>query len=205
MSVCLTPDGEPFYGGTYFRAAGRGGAGFPRVLKEMGRIWKEERPRVAAAPRRTLTEKIRGDLAARTRRAPGRAAAADARRQRGRADRSPDSTTSSGGFGGAPSSRTRWTFALLLRVVRAATATKAARTRRSSRCEKMAAGGICDQVGGGFHRYSTDERWLVPHFEKMLYDNALLASAYLDAWLAERRRAYARIVRGDRSTTCCAR
>ena len=61
--------------------------------------------------------------------------------------------------------------------------------------ERMAAGGLMDQVGGGFHRYSTDERWLVPHFEKMLYDNALLAMAYLEAWQVTGRRDLARVAR----------
>lgn len=61
--------------------------------------------------------------------------------------------------------------------------------------DRMAAGGIYDHLGGGFHRYSTDARWLVPHFEKMLYDNALLASCYLEAWQVTGNDAYARVVR----------
>ena len=69
--------------------------------------------------------------------------------------------------------------------------------------EKMAAGGIHDQLGGGFHRYSTDAQWLVPHFEKMLYDNALLAVAYAEAWQVTQRRD-SRASSARRSTTSCA-
>ena len=71
--------------------------------------------------------------------------------------------------------------------------------------DKMARGGMYDQLGGGFHRYSVDARWLVPHFEKMLYDNALLPPAYVEAYQADRRPVLPADRRARRSTTCCAR
>jgi uncharacterized protein YyaL (SSP411 family) len=192
MSVWLTPDGEPFYGGTYFPPQdGQGRPGFPRVLKEMGRIWKEERPRALAAAA-DLTQKIREISLPDAAPAGGELPAdlvelAAAQIVAGFDDEH-------GGFGGAPKFPHPMDLSLLLRVV-ARDGDEKARHAALFTLQKMAAGGMYDQVGGGFHRYSTDERWLVPHFEKMLYDNALLASTYLDAWLVTQDEEYARTVR----------
>jgi len=192
MSVWLTPDGEPFFGGTYFPPRdAHGRPGFPRVCQEMGRIWKEERPRALAAAQE-LTAKIREISVPDAARPEGELPAGlpeDAAAQL--LKRFDDEQ---GGFGGAPKFPHPMDLALLLRVV-ARKGDEKAKHAALFTLQKMAAGGMYDQVGGGFHRYSTDERWLVPHFEKMLYDNALLASTYLDAWLLTGDGEHARTVR----------
>ena len=180
MSVFLTPDGKPFYGGTYFPPEDRyGRPGFPRVLKEMARLWKDERERVVAQAGEVTTEIQRISVPAAAGGAaelPGDVVAKAAAELVGNLDEE------KGGFGGAPKFPRPMDLTLLLRAAARSNDEKA-RHAALFTLQKMAAGGIYDQVGGGFHRYSTDERWLVPHFEKMLYDNAQLASLYLDAWL----------------------
>jgi hypothetical protein len=180
MSVWLTPDGQPFYGGTYFPPEDRyGRPGFPRVLKEMARLWKEDRERVIASA---------GELTSHIQRISVPAAAAKSEElPRDLVAKAAGELLSSfdddqGGFGGAPKFPRPMDLALLLGHA-ARSKDEKARHAALFTLQKMAAGGIYDQVGGGFHRYSTDERWLVPHFEKMLYDNAQLASLYVDAWL----------------------
>jgi len=177
MSVFLTPELEPFYGGTYFPPRGLyGRPGFPQVLSGLAKAWKEDRANLAKRAR-TLAEHIADE---------GRAKAAgeidpavlDASRVAlvGQFD------PRWGGFGDAP----KFPHAIDLRILlRHAQRTNDASARRAAilSLERMAEGGIHDQLGGGFHRYSVDEQWLVPHFEKMLYDNALLVPAYLEAWL----------------------
>ena len=108
-----------------------------------------------------------------------------------------------GGWGGAPKFPASMTIEhLLRRFVRAGDVQALTMARRT--LDAMAAGGIHDQLGGGFARYATDAVWLVPHFEKMLYDNAQLARVYLHAWQVTASRGIARWSR-TRSTTCCAR
>jgi uncharacterized protein YyaL (SSP411 family) len=192
MSVWLTPEGKPFFGGTYFPPEDRyGRAGFPRVCEEMGRLWKDERKRVSDAAD-ALTEEIKRGAAP---------------TPRGNADALPGGLVAraselilqgfdeeNGGFGGAPKFPHPMDLSLLLRV-HARFGDERAKHAALFSLQKMAAGGMYDQVGGGFHRYSVDEHWLVPHFEKMLYDNAQLAGVYLDAFLATGDVEHARVVR----------
>ena len=176
MTVFLTPTGEPFYGGTYFPPEPRHGLpGFRQVLEAIAEAWRERRDDVARSRR----------AARRGRPAVGVAPARHGSRSRttllsnaARAARR-SVRPAHGGFGGAP----KFPHAPVLEfLLRRGDAGEPARWR-STTLDEMAAGGMYDQLGGGFHRYSVDDRWLVPHFEKMLYDNALLAPAYLHAWL----------------------
>ena len=179
LSVFLTPDGVPFFGGTYWPKEDRGGSpGFLRVLDAVRAAWRDDRGRVAEAGQRLVAHlrEQHGALAgggAFDADLPSRAAA--------RAVAAWDDRL--GGFGSAP----KFPQAMLLDFLLA----HAARTGDASAeraalhtLRAMARGGIRDHVAGGFHRYSVDARWLVPHFEKMLYDNALLLRAYVHAWQA---------------------
>jgi uncharacterized protein YyaL (SSP411 family) len=190
MSVFLTPDLKPFYGGTYWPPTARMGMpGFDQVLLAVADAWKNRREQ-AIEHADELTKHLAGftgdparggELSLSLIEAAGEALA-----------RSSDHHH--GGFGGAPKFPHSMDLQVLLRLWK--------RNRRSmwldivtTTLDKMAAGGIYDHLGGGFHRYSVDERWLVPHFEKMLYDNALLASAYVEAYQATGNAEYARVSR----------
>ncbi len=249
MSVFLTPDGQPFYGGTYFPDEPRHGMpAFRQVLASVAAAWRDERPQVEAAAAR-LTAALR-EQAARTAEAARVAAdAADAASapaaavmpgmsspgpsalrepqpaaglgglvgpdgrpllrvsstpvvgpavDRAILDRATDNLAQSfdpahGGWGGAPKFPAPMTIEhLLRRFVRAGDVQALTMARRT--LDAMAAGGIHDQLGGGFARYATDAVWLVPHFEKMLYDNALLARAYLHAWQVTAEPRYREVV-----------
>ncbi len=187
MTVFLTPDGKPFYGGTYFPPVDHSGRpGFPRVLEAISNAWKTQRSELdnqgaemvdnmnrglsllAEGPGEILTpailDKALGELS-------------------GMFDRV------NGGFGSSPKFPQPANLDLLMRLHR--------RFHRESPFEmveltlqKMAMGGIYDQLGGGFHRYSTDSVWLAPHFEKMLYDNAQLAQSYCRAYQLTRKQLY---------------
>ena len=178
MSVWLTPDLRPFYGGTYFPPDGRyGRPGFAAVLEELSRAWQENRDGVVRSAA-GLTERLRGFAAA----APQHQGALPGPEALTAAVREFESAFDSrrGGFGGAPKfPRPAELFFLLRewrRTGRAAPLDMAVRTLRA-----MADGGMRDHVAGGFHRYSVDAGWRVPHFEKMLYDQAQLTLAYLEA------------------------
>ncbi len=177
MSVFLTPDLEPFFGGTYFPPRGlHGRPGFGELLEALARSWRDDRPRVVQHGQR-MAERIAAE---------GRVDA------RGEIDpsvleRSLEALTANfeplyGGFGGAPKFPHATDLRLMLRHAQR-NGSEEARRMVLHTLDRMARGGIHDQLGGGFHRYSTDERWLIPHFEKMLYDNALLVPAYLEAHL----------------------
>ena len=193
MTVWLTPDRKPFHGGTYFPARdGDRGArvGFLTLLRQLKEAYVYQREKVAGFSAR-LADGIRETLAP----DPGARGLPDppllekaVSYYRSRFD------STHGGVSGAPKFPSNLPVRFLLRqhrrtqdadVLHMATLT----------LEKMAGGGMYDHVGGGFHRYSTDERWLVPHFEKMLYDNALLAVAYLEGYQATGREEFARVVR----------
>ncbi len=183
LTVFLTPEGEPFLGGTYFPPAPRHGLpSFPQVLVAVSELYRERRSEVTQR-----TEVL-----------------VDALRQAGAAAPSAEPLTESllfaavrrlgelhdpewGGFGArAPKFPPASALELVLRRGEAELAVPT--------LNAMAAGGMYDLVGGGFHRYSVDERWLVPHFEKMLYDNALLVPAYLHGWLVTGRERYRQVV-----------
>jgi uncharacterized protein YyaL (SSP411 family) len=180
MSVFLTPGLEPFFGGTYFPPSdSRGMAGFPRVLEGVHRAWEERRDEIQSAAA-DMTERLRamGEIDS------GSDRPLDVRLLDQAARvllRSFDSRN--GGFGQAPKFPHPMDLKVLLRH-HARTGDAQALHAVTLTLDKMARGGIYDHLGGGFARYSTDDRWLVPHFEKMLYDNALLASVYLEAWQA---------------------
>ncbi|MFI5225646.1 MAG: thioredoxin domain-containing protein [Candidatus Limnocylindrales bacterium] len=191
MSVFLTPDGTPFYGGTYFPPTPRHGLpGFRQVLSGVAEAWRERRSELEGSGARLVEALV--ETSGRTAEAAGEAAgeagsgltAAPLEEAVAALARSFDRTN--GGWGGAPKFPPSMTLEFLLRRVagRDAQAGSVAIELDMARrtLDAMAAGGIHDQLGGGFHRYSTDARWLVPHFEQMLYDNAQLARAYLHAW-----------------------
>ncbi len=190
MSVFLTPDLRPFFGGTYFPPEDRHGmAGFQRVLTSVADAFRSRRAEVDQQ-----AGALAGHLQAQLTVQPGDR---DPEQRQldvavGRIGASFDATH--GGFGGAPKFPPSMTLEFLLRAWHrsgdAATLTMVTRT-----LDAMADGGIHDQIGGGFARYSTDGQWLVPHFEKMLYDNALLAHAYLEGHRATGDPRYADVAR----------
>ena len=191
MSVWLFPDGRPFYGGTYFPPEDRfGRPGFPTVCERLS-TWYHDQGEAAEQQATALTEHIRravapiGEPADTT---PAVSVVPNALRQILATfdDRY-------GGFGGAPKFPHPMDLALLLRADPLESGSTARRCVEHT-LDRMARGGIYDQLGGGFHRYSVDAQWLVPHFEKMLYDNALLAEIYLDGYL--------RLGRADFRETC---
>ena len=190
LSLFLTPEGKPFYGGTYFPPDGRWGRpGFLTLLNAIRDAWGNRRAELEA----TAVELL-GHLAASAEGIPGGglpgAGPLDA------ALRSAEAQFDQvhGGFNGAPKFPPAMRLELLIRRW-LRTREDSARRMAETTLEKMAAGGMYDQVGGGFHRYSTDAGWLVPHFEKMLYDNAMLARVYLLAHRAFGGALHARVAR----------
>jgi uncharacterized protein YyaL (SSP411 family) len=170
MTVFLTPDAVPFYGGTYFPPQDRYNIpGFPRVLIGVAEAYRERQDEIRETGTSLITELRRLSETAGSDR-PIEPELLDAAYSG--MTRNYDSVN--GGFGGAPKFPPAMALEFLLR-----TGKPDALQLISHTCLKMANGGIYDQLGGGFHRYSTDSRWLVPHFEKMLYDNALLSRLYL--------------------------
>ncbi|MEU0781864.1 thioredoxin domain-containing protein [Streptomyces sp. NPDC006173] len=179
MTVFLTPDAEPFYFGTYFPPEPRHGmASFRQVLEGVSGAWAERRDEVAE-----VAGKITRDLAEREMNfgdssVPGEEDLAGALLG---LTREYDATR--GGFGGAPKFPPSMVIEFLLRH-NARTGSEGALQMAVDTCERMARGGLYDQLGGGFARYSVDRDWVVPHFEKMLYDNALLCRVYAHLWRA---------------------
>ena len=175
-SLFLTPDLKPFFAGTYFPPESRWGRpGFPEVLASVSEAWNNRRPDVTR-----VSEEVAGKIRAMSETAPSRELITGSLLSRAFGDLAGRFDNTEGGFGGAPKFPHSMDVSFLLRYHRRTGNPEALRMAVVS-LEKMARGGINDQLGGGFHRYSVDERWLVPHFEKMLYDNALLARTYLEA------------------------
>jgi len=180
MSVWLTPDLKPFFGGTYFPPENRWGhPGFPSVLTQIADAWESQRDQIVDSAR-DIVEQLHKSVSIAPRHSGGAAI---------------DSTlldsgffafrrtfdTRLGGFGGAPKFPRPSVHNFLLRYY-ARTKNREALDMVLLTLREMAKGGMHDQLGGGFHRYSVDERWFVPHFEKMLYDQAQLATSYLEAF-----------------------
>ncbi len=180
MSVWLTPDLKPFYGGTYFpRHPVHGRPAFSQVLQALAEAWRKDRRSVE-----DQAEQVHEAVSRHMTREPGGVAPAppDNRTiERAVEEMSDRFDHVHGGFGHAP--KFPPSSALLLMLPRARQTGDENLLRMATlTLDRMAHGGMHDQIGGGFHRYSVDERWLVPHFEKMLYDNAQLAEVYLEAW-----------------------
>jgi hypothetical protein len=196
MSVWLTPDLQPFFGGTYFPPEDKyGRPGFPSVLKQLGEAWTKDRENVvkAAASAIKFLEETTATGAPKAA-GPDRSAITRAYEQLvGTFD------DELGGFGGAPKFPRPVALNLLFRVAARegfdARDGKIALGMALLTLRKMADGGMHDHLGGGFHRYSVDKFWHVPHYEKMLYDQAQLASAYLDAFQITRDPAFEKTVR----------
>jgi uncharacterized protein len=188
MTVFLTPQGEPFFAGTYFPPEDRHGMpGFRRVLEALAEAWSNRRDTVRGQAAQVVRAVSRGvTLPAST------DPLSEEILRQAHAGLSRGFDPEWGGFGPAPKFPQPMTIELLLRLhlrgyersLEMATVTM----------DRMATGGLFDQLGGGFHRYSTDQRWLVPHFEKMLYDNAQLARLYLHGWQLTGKELYRRVV-----------
>ena len=190
MSVFLTPDLRPFYGGTYFPPEDRHGMpGFPRVLEAVADAYRNRRSEIEQQAG-MLASHLASQLAV----APGRSEPQWQQLDAATTRLAASFDELHGGFGGAPKFPPPMTLEFLLRSWHRTGSARALRMVTRT-LDAMADGGIHDQLGGGFARYSTDAHWLVPHFEKMLYDNALLAHAYLEAHRATGTDRYARVAR----------
>ena len=193
MSVFLTPDLRPFWGGTYFPPKGLyqpGGEvirpGFMDILLSLSRAYRETPDRIEDTARQVLEGLCRAESHS-VEELPSEEVLRLAGEYAGR-----NFDPTHGGFGPAPKFPRSTEISMLLRVY-ALTGERHILEMCERTLEGMAWGGMYDQVGGGFHRYSTDAKWLVPHFEKMLYDNALLARTYLEALQLTGRELYRRI------------
>jgi uncharacterized protein len=187
MTVFMTPEGVPFYGGTYYPPTDRQGMpGFPRVLISIAEAYKEQRDQITSNAQSiieqlnklnefTVADELNVEILDKA--ASGIMRGFDAE---------------NGGFGRAPKFPPAMVLSFLLRQSQR-THDSALQDAVEMTLIKMANGGMYDQLGGGFHRYSVDEKWLIPHFEKMLYDNALLSRIYLDAFLVTGRVFYQQI------------
>jgi uncharacterized protein YyaL (SSP411 family) len=186
MTVFLTPGGEPFYGGTYYPPEPRHGLpSFAQVLTAIAAAWRDRRDEVATSAAR-LVEEVGRSTALRPSNEPLSEALLGEAVRGLRASFEP----AHGGWGRAPKFPNAPVLELLLRRDG-----DDARAMVEKTLDAMAAGGMYDLLGGGFHRYSVDDRWLVPHFEKMLYDNAQLAATYLHAWLVTGNERYREVTR----------
>jgi uncharacterized protein YyaL (SSP411 family) len=185
MTVFLTPDLIPFHAGTYFPPEDRGGIpGFSKVLAIVSDYYRSHRGEV---------EKMEAQLKQALRQivevVPSQEALSDGVLSKAFNVLEGQFDPMHGGFGNAPKFPSSMALSLLLRHWRSAGSEKALKMVEKT-LEKMADGGICDHLGGGFHRYSVDERWLIPHFEKMLYDNALFSRTYFEAHQATGKERY---------------
>lgn len=192
MTVIMTPDKEPFFGGTYFppRAGVRGSrAGLIDILTEMLAVYQNDPTRVIARAQ-DISQRVEQMAFAR----PGPGVPSDNTIAIAVSQLATKFDRVDGGFTGAPKFPQPSRLLLLLRYARRAR-DPGATAMVTTTLDRMAAGGIYDHVGGGFHRYATDAQWLVPHFEKMLYDNAQLAVLYLEGWQHTGDASYERVTR----------
>ncbi|MGX8277867.1 thioredoxin domain-containing protein [Streptomyces sp. PBSH9] len=179
MTVFLTPDAEPFYFGTYFPPEPRHGSpSFQQVLEGVTTAWTDRREEVAEVAGRIVADLAGRSLVHGGDGVPGESEVAQALLGLTR-----EYDEQHGGFGGAPKFPPAMAVEFLLRH-HARTGAEGALQMAADTCTAMARGGIYDQLGGGFARYSVDREWIVPHFEKMLYDNALLCRVYAHLWRA---------------------
>ncbi|MEV4336392.1 thioredoxin domain-containing protein [Streptomyces sp. NPDC049590] len=179
MTVFLTPDAEPFYFGTYYPPAPRHGMpSFRQVLEGVQQAWTTRHDEVAEVAGKIVRDLAQREIVRQAAEAPGEQELAQALLGLTR-----EYDPQRGGFGGAPKFPPSMVLEFLLRH-HARTGAEGALQMAVDTCERMARGGIYDQLGGGFARYSVDRDWTVPHFEKMLYDNALLCRVYAHLWRA---------------------
>jgi uncharacterized protein YyaL (SSP411 family) len=202
MTVFMTADGKPFYAGTYFPPQdGHGRPGFPRLLESIRQSWADDREKLLESAE-SITTRLRESVEQRSDGSASASIGPDHTRQAVEVMRNNFDRTN-GGFGGAPKFPSPGNLEFLLaHSVHAPAGDEdhdddqlPAQVMAFQTLRKMANGGIYDQLGGGFARYSVDARWLVPHFEKMLYDNAQLVRAYLHAWQLTGDALFERIVR----------
>jgi uncharacterized protein len=191
LNVFLTPDRKPFYGGTYYPPDSRyGRPSFLQVLGHIHELWQTRRQDLASSAQHLHEQLVQSSEFAAS-------AGLDLKPEvfaKAAALFKQEYDPQHGGFGGAPKFP-RPSQPLFLLAYAGRVADAPARDMVLRTCEAMAAGGIYDQIGGGFHRYSVDAEWLVPHFEKMLYDNAQLVNLYLDAYAASGRTEFADVAR----------
>ncbi len=184
-TVFMTPEGKPFYAGTYFPPEPRHGIpSFPELLRAVAETWRERRDDIERQ-----AERIDSALRSTTGSGPSSEPLTSSLLSEAARGIAATFEPAYGGFGRAPKFPAASTLELLLRQEDEESLAMVTAT-----LDGMAAGGLYDVVGGGFHRYSVDDRWLVPHFEKMLYDNAVLASTYLHAWVVTGRGRYREVV-----------
>jgi uncharacterized protein len=187
MTVFLTPDGEPFFGGTYFPPEPRHGMpAFRDVLVAIADLYADQRGTASSTASR-LVEALRSSSEVRPSSDPLTESILGEASRALRRQFDPEW----GGFGGAPKFPPASVLEFLLRMH--LRGDEGALPMVTKTLDAMAAGGMYDLLGGGFHRYSVDRQWLVPHFEKMLYDNALLASTYLHGWVVTGEGRYRRV------------
>ena len=188
MTVFLTPEGRPFYGGTYFPPVDRMNLpGFPRLLQSISQSYQTNRAEIERVTSQVVEQMGRANQLE-----PGVTPLSADILHQAYSTLASNFDYQNGGFGAAPKFPQPMTPEFLLRYYHHGYNQRALEMVEMT-LSRMAHGGIYDQIGGGFHRYSTDAYWLVPHFEKMLYDNALLARLYLHAYQLTRRDLYRRI------------
>jgi len=190
LSIFVTPEGKPFFAGTYFPKTSRMGMpGFVDILKQIAAMWQNDRARIVKS-----SDAITNDIQPRSDSVSSVHALNVETLKKGYAQLERSFDPICGGFGAAPKFPTPHHLMFLLRWYK-----RSGDLRAIEMVEKtlntMRSGGIFDQVGFGFHRYSVDEKWLVPHFEKMLYDQALLAMAYIEAYQATGKVKIAQVAR----------
>ncbi|MFQ5897044.1 MAG: thioredoxin domain-containing protein [Candidatus Methylomirabilia bacterium] len=188
MTVFLAPDGTPFYGGTYFPSEDRHGLpGFPRVLQAVAEAYRSKKGEVVASGHQLVEQMRQGE-----RLRVSHSLLTDEILFSAFQGLSGEFDDRNGSLGRAPKFPQPMIWEFILRFWKR-TGNSRALQMLTLTLDRMARGGIYDQIGGGFHRYSVDVAWLVPHFEKMLYDNGQLARLYLHAWLATGQAEYRRV------------
>ena len=189
MTVFLTPDGKPFFGGTYYPPVDRGGMiGFPNLITRVAEAYKTRRGDILET-----TQQVISQIQTLSQTTPSQDPLGVDILHLAYVGLGRSFDYENGGFGGPPKFPPAMTLEFLLQYHHM-TKEPMVLDMIEMTAEKMARGGVYDQIGGGFHRYSTDAHWLVPHFEKMLYDNALLSRMYLHTYQATERPWYRRIV-----------
>lgn len=190
LTILMTPEGKPFFAGTYFPKSGRMGMpGLIDILNQIAAMWEKDRARILKAGQEITNAIQPGSDPDR----PVQVVSVDTLKK-GYSQLAARFDPKWGGFGAAPKFPTPHQLTFLLRWHRRSADPNALKMVEKS-LDKMRHGGIYDQIGFGFHRYSVDEQWLVPHFEKMLYDQAMLAMAYIEAYQATGKTRFGKVVR----------